>query len=153
MSSDFDKLCDEFTKVFVDKVMKKMQEKLAANPTHTNSEQKTYSADDFLAMVQDQTEKSNSNIVPDTFQSPVFSYKDRAEESKLKKIGYSVSKSSTLSEKERQSLLQNAIEHGLVSKGYVITYLENQIRINGKKDANSVALYKWKRDLDFIKKL
>ena len=90
--------------------------------------------------------------------TPVFEYTDfpereRAEESVLKKYGYSVGKNSELSNVARQELLQILIEKKIVSKGYVITCLENNIRINGKKESNYSALQKWKKDLEFVRKL
>lgn len=78
---------------------------------------------------------------------------ERAQESKLKKYGYSVAWNSPLSNKERQALLKDLIETGLVSKGYVITYLKHNIQINGKKQTNDIALSKWKEDLEFVMKL
>ena len=89
---------------------------------------------------------------------PAFDYADfpkreRAAESILKKYGYSVGRDSNLSDAERQEKLQMIIEKKKASKGYVIALLESNIRINGKKESNYCALQKWKRDLEFVKKL
>lgn len=78
---------------------------------------------------------------------------ERAQESKLKKYGYSVAWDNHLSTKERQELLRNLIEEGKVSREYVISYLKHNIQINGKKESNEFAVMKWKEDLDFIYKL
>ena len=78
---------------------------------------------------------------------------ERAQESKLKKYGYSVAWDNHLSTKKRQDLLRDLIESGKVSKGYVISYLKHNIQINGKKESNEFAVMKWKEDLDFIYKL
>ena len=90
--------------------------------------------------------------------TPAFDYADfpereRADASVLKRYGYSVGKNSELSDVARQELLQMLIERKIVSKGYVITYLESNIRINGKKESNYCALQKWKKDLEFVRKL
>lgn len=88
-----------------------------------------------------------------TFEYVDYPQKERAEESVLKKHGYTVDRNSTLSNTARQELLQILIEKKIVSKGYVITYLESNIRINGKKESNHCALQRWKSDLDFVLKL
>lgn len=80
-------------------------------------------------------------------------YKERANESKLRKLGYSVSAISGLSDRQRQVLLQNAIECGAISRGYVISYLSNMIKINGRSPANAEATKKWQSDLDFVLRL
>ena len=78
---------------------------------------------------------------------------ERAQESQLKKYGYSVAWGNPLSNKERQVLLKKLIESGKVSKGYVISYLKHNIQINGKKESNEFAVSKWKDDLEFVYKL
>ena len=80
-------------------------------------------------------------------------FKERASESKLHKLGYSVSSTSGLSDRQRQNLLKDAIEIGAVSKGYVISYLSHMIKINGQKSSNEYACRKWQADLDFALKL
>lgn len=80
-------------------------------------------------------------------------HKERAEESKLKKLGYSVAAEANLSNVQRQALLKSAIENGQVSRGYVESYLRHMIQINGKKDSNNRAVQKWKMDLEYIEKL
>ena len=80
-------------------------------------------------------------------------FKERASESKLRKLGYSVSSTSGTSDKQRQTLLKDAIEIGAVSKGYVISYLSHMIKINGQKASNEYACKKWQADLDFVLKL
>ena len=80
-------------------------------------------------------------------------FKERASESKLRKLGYSVSSTSGTSDRQRQALLKDAIEIGAVSKGYVISYLSHMIKINGQKASNEYACLKWQADLDFILKV
>ena len=163
MSSKFDEMCEAMTKMVMIKTMQKMVDtlenqkkptnsKLSAPSSH-NHKQTTMSVDEFLRLSDDELSKMGFTPEPEQYYSYSGSYSDRADESKLRKLGYSVANNSELSEKQRQGLLQNAIEHGLVSKGYVITYLENNIRINGRKESNSVAVYKWKRDLEFVRQL
>ena len=82
-----------------------------------------------------------------------YEYPDRAEESRLKKYGYSVSENSRYTTPERQDLLRRIIASKEVSKGYVISYLRHMIQINGKKESNHIALKKWESDLDYVLKL
>ena len=71
----------------------------------------------------------------------------------MRKLGYSVSSTTGMSRGEREALLQSAIETGVLSKSYIISYLTHMIKINGKKKANEYALIKWQSDLDFVLKL
>lgn len=75
---------------------------------------------------------------------------ERADESKLKKLGYSVSQNNGMSDYQRQRLLKSLIEKNEISKGYVISHLKYMIKINGKKEANYMAVEKWKRDLQYV---
>lgn len=75
---------------------------------------------------------------------------ERAEESKLKKYGYSVSENSRHTTPERQDLLRRIIASKEVSKGYVISYLRHMMQINGKKASNHIALKKWESDLEYV---
>lgn len=86
------------------------------------------------------------------YDSPYYP-PERSEESKLVKYGYSVSQSSRLSNAARQDLLRRIIKSREVSKGYVVSYLEHMIAINGKKETNYLALEKWKSDLEYVLKL
>lgn len=80
-------------------------------------------------------------------------FRERAQESELYKLGYTVSSSSNLSTKHRQMILKNAIDVGAVSKGYVISHLSHLIKINGKKASNEYAVKKWQADLEFVLKI
>ena len=82
-----------------------------------------------------------------------YEHPDRAEESKLKKYGYSVSENSRYTTPERQELLRRIIASKEVSKGYVISCLRHMIQINGKKESNHIALKKWESDLEYVSKL
>lgn len=93
---------------------------------------------------------------PFFYEEPDYSYyepRERAEESKLKKYGYSVSENSRYTTPERQDLLRRIIASKEVSKGYVISYLRHMIQINGKKESNYIALKKWESDLEYVLKL
>ncbi|MEE1060846.1 MAG: hypothetical protein UH080_03350 [Ruminococcus sp.] len=94
-----------------------------------------------------------SKVPNDISHNNTLTFPERAQESKLKKYGYSVAKDSLLNNKERQALLKELIDKGKVSKGYVIGCLKHNIQINGKKANNEFAVAKWKDDLDFICKL
>lgn len=77
----------------------------------------------------------------------------RAEESKLKQLGYSVSKDTGLSDEYRQQLLKDSIKNGFVTKYEAINHISSLIRINGKRSANAESLRKWKADLDYLWRL
>lgn len=83
----------------------------------------------------------------------VYNGPDRADESILRRYGYSVAQDSLLSDSARQDLLRKLIITNTVSKGYVISYLEHIIQINGRKETNYIALSKWKQDLQYVLKL
>ena len=85
-----------------------------------------------------------------TYEEAVYEFRERADESKLMRLGYSVSQSDLRTDVERQAWLENIISTNQVSKGYVIYHLKNLIRINGKKQTNAAALKKWERDLAFV---
>lgn len=112
-----------------------------------NIHRRTLTKEDFFAFGSDGFE-DKSNVDTISYTPP-----ERAQESKLKKYGYSVAWNSPLSTKKRQELLKALIESSKVSKGYVISYLKHNIQINGKKDSNEFAVVKWKEDLEFVYKL
>ena len=82
-----------------------------------------------------------------------YVHPERADESKLKKYGYSVSENSRYTTAERQDLLRRIIASKEVSKGYVVSCLRHLILINGKKESNHIALKKWESDLEYVLKL
>ena len=73
-----------------------------------------------------------------------------SEFSPLKLCGYSVNQQDDYSKAERQYIISKVIEKKILSKIEVIRYLEYFISRNGQKSNNSVALQKWKEDLDFV---
>ena len=80
-------------------------------------------------------------------------YRERNEESKLKKLGYSVSKDDYRTDAQRKEFLRFLIRTNQISKGEAIFHIESLIRINGRRETNAVALRKWKSDLEFLKAL
>lgn len=106
------------------------------------SQSKTMSREEFLAFA--------NAIKYEETDDESFQYPERAQESKLKKYGYSVAWDNSMSNKKRQELLKELIATGKVSKGYVISYLKHNIQINGKKESNEFAVSKWKEDLEFV---
>lgn len=123
---------------------------LAQKPSMTREE--------FLALAVDSPTTPKATMTREEFLSlgnesfDVFSSTppQRAEESKLRKYGYSVAQDNDMSEAERHELLRSLIVHNVVTKGYVISYLKHMIQINGKKEANYIALSKWTSDLDYV---
>lgn len=75
-----------------------------------------------------------------------------ADESALHKLGYTVSQEKGLSAKQRQEILEFAINSKMMTKRKVISFLEYLIKTNGKKKTNEIAVSKWKEDLEYIKR-
>lgn len=86
-----------------------------------------------------------------TFASKDFP--DRAEQSLLNKRGYNVGQIDDLPDWKRQEILRDIIDSGELTQGYVCSHLKYLIKINGKKDANWLAVQKWQRDLEFVQSL
>ncbi len=107
-----------------------------------DNQSKTMSREEFLAFA--------NAIKYEETDDESYQYPERAQESKLKKYGYSVAWDNPMSNKKRQELLKELITTGKVSKGYVISYLKHNIQINGKKESNEFAVSKWKDDLEFV---
>lgn len=70
-----------------------------------------------------------------------------AEASPLKLCGYNVNQTVAYSAEQRQYIIANIIDRGIMSKSEVIRYLEYFISINGRRAGNELALSKWKDDL------
>ena len=83
----------------------------------------------------------------------IYEYPERAEVSNLRKLGYSVSKDSGMSDAERQDLLRMIIETGQMTKWQVLNHIHYLIKINGKSGTNSFALKRWKSDYDYVNSL
>jgi hypothetical protein len=73
-----------------------------------------------------------------------------AEVSRLRKHGYSVSKSDGMTKKQRQDLLRLLIETGEVEQSYVINYLNYMIKLNEPIANKQHAVACWRMDLDFV---
>ena len=80
-------------------------------------------------------------------------FPERAAQSLLNKRGYNVGQTDDLPDWKRQEILKDIIDSGELSQGYICSHLKYLIKINGKKDANWLALEKWQRDLDFVQNL
>ena len=80
-------------------------------------------------------------------------FPDRAEQSLLNKRGYNVGQTDDLPDWKRQEILRDIIDSGELTQGYICSHLKYLIKINGKKDANWLAVQKWQRDLDFVQNL
>lgn len=133
---EYEKTTDAIISNYIDKIYDSV--------SNFNLSPRMWALEDILAL-----NFSDSDIV----NNVSYTTPERAQESKLKKYGYSVAWNSPLSNKKRQDLLKYLIKSGEVSKGYVISYLKHNIQINGKKKANEFAVMKWQDDLDFVNKL
>ena len=69
------------------------------------------------------------------------------EESILRKCGYTVSQTAGLSSPERWKILANVIDHDVLSKIEIQSYIRKQISLHAKYE---LAIDKWKTDDDFV---
>lgn len=77
-------------------------------------------------------------------------YNELKPESVLHMIGYTVNSKDNLSEKKRRTILQYAINEGVVTKERIISYLHHFLRVNGSKSDMQDAVDKWKSDLEWL---
>lgn len=89
------------------------------------------------------------NIVLEDECKSAFSDIMLAEASPLKLCGYSVNQKDALSKETRHYIITKILEKGIMSKSEIIRYLEYFININGRRKGNSIAVAKWKDDLNF----
>ncbi len=68
--------------------------------------------------------------------------------SPLREWGYSVSQEDGFSDRQRQSILEDIIDYGVMSKDKVLSYLDFFMKLNQHK--GSRALEKWKADRTYI---
>ena len=73
-------------------------------------------------------------------------------QSKLNKMGYNVNQKDDLSDYSRRTILIKAIRNGVYTKGELINLLSWLIRQNRGKANMELAISKWRRDLEFVKK-
>lgn len=118
--------------------------------THLTNKPCVMSVAEFLALEEVESEEKEKQ---DVELKEKFCKTERADESKLRKWGYSVAQNSSMTDVERRELLKELIERKVVTKGYLISYLKYMIRINGKKESNYIALTKWQGDLEYIQNL
>ena len=72
-------------------------------------------------------------------------------ESVIKQMGYTVAKSVGLSDIDRQRILQQIIEKGIVSKETLCSFLERNINLHKNQSSFAEAVSKWIADLAYIK--
>ena len=153
-TQNYELLCDsilEICQIVVDYQSKSVNslfleektEKIKESLMIFNLAKRLISVEDLLEEFGDDTECSEST-------NNTAEYSERRMQSELAKYGYSVSKNSGLTNKQRQDILHTLIEKNKVSKYYIISYLKHIIAINGKKESNYLALQKWKSDLDYV---
>lgn len=84
------------------------------------------------------------------YASDMGKFGDCAEESVLKKLGYSVSQKDNLSTKQRRDILEYVVDKGICSSNRVASFLQYLIENNGKRKNMEMAVSKWESDRDFI---
>ena len=145
-ASEFDVFCiqQQAWSSALKKITQESTPQMSAPPVR-----KTLTREEFFA-----SENNSPSIVPsETDDFEWYNQRERAEESILKKHGYSVAKGNGMSANQRQDLLEHLIKTKQVSKEYVISLLEHLIQINGRKDGNQEAVSKWTADLKFVRNL
>lgn len=76
---------------------------------------------------------------------------DYAETSILKVYGYTVDQGTNLSSYQRQGILAYMMDKGILSKARIIDYLNFFIRNHSNRDNYTLAVKKWKEDLEFVR--
>ncbi len=79
------------------------------------------------------------------------SFDDFADRSILNLCGYSVSQADGYTADERQLILANILDRGIVSKPRLINYLEFFIRVNRNAVNKRTAVKKWSDDLNWVR--
>lgn len=74
-----------------------------------------------------------------------------ADKSPLMMAGYSVRANLKYSDAQRQNILRNVIELGILKKHEVINYLNYFISMNGKARGMEAAVSKWEKDLEYVR--
>lgn len=88
-----------------------------------------------------------SKVLSPNFDFSNYTYKSQ---SILNALGYSVGRQANLSEDDRHSILQTAIDDNIVKKYDVIEYLRWLIRTRTPLANQKTAIAKWKNDLNFV---
>lgn len=76
-----------------------------------------------------------------------------ADESRLYRLGYSVARNSSLTDKARKELLKKLIDEKKMEKDEIISFLKHLIKVNGQSEKNYLAVKKWQSDLNYVIKL
>ena len=72
-------------------------------------------------------------------------------ESILRQEGYTVSQKEGLSDNERQNILRSVLSRNLMTKWQIIEHIELQISLRKNNSIYRTAIFKWERDLQYIK--
>lgn len=78
-------------------------------------------------------------------------YDSNSTESVLHSYGYNVRAGNGLSSIDRRNILLNILKNGVCSKSEIISHLDYCINMASGKSNMSVAIHKWKSDLQFIR--
>lgn len=73
------------------------------------------------------------------------------EESYLRSQGYTVSQTKGLSDYQRSKMLEDVLKSGVMSKYDIISHLERMINLRKNMPQYSIAISKWKRDIEFVR--
>ena len=98
----------------------------------------------------DSDEEENANT---SYPSSEFDSSSWNVESILRQEGYTVSQREGLTDYERQNILCNVINSGKMSKRQVVEHIELQINLRKNKRMYNLAIAKWERDVEFLRKL
>ena len=84
------------------------------------------------------------------YKNQVNTFDELKPQSILNMLGYNVNSKENLSDHERQTILRYALESGLISKMYAITYLKGVIKRASGRNSFDTSISKWKRDLQWV---
>lgn len=99
------------------------------------------------SMPRNQTVKIVKEAVVDAVKKLDF----KKAESVIKQIGYTVAKSAGLSDVDRQKILQDIIEKGIMTKEALCSFLEKNINLHKNQGSFAEAVGKWTADLVYVR--
>lgn len=76
-----------------------------------------------------------------------------AQESILAEYGYTVSQKENLTEEERHNIIMEVIDNDDMTKYEIINHLEAMINLRQYQDKYRMAISKWEKDIEFVRKL
>lgn len=111
-----------------------------------------YNESDAYWLYGDDTYLNTYSSSDNNSNNSEFNPSEWDEQSYLRKMGYTVSKTENLSEVERQEILFSVIRSGKMNKWDIIDHLERMINLRKYESKYDLAVSKWRNDIEAVKK-